>query len=168
MPCPTLLCSSRCIPIFFYWTEKCSFLLEEITERIANVLFSLFFLSGDSFATISKTTLLMSKVFTVKLYFEKIKQLVKTSSYTDGRLPTASFTPPKITLKNREAGQYLDFLKNIIVCPLNIWYKMTELQYKEKHVDMFETFTADHVHKTQLEQLAALTGTAKSHNPDIK
>lgn len=51
----------------------------------------------------------MNEDLTVKVYFQKIKQLVNTSSYTDGRLPTASFTPSKITLKNKEAGQYLDF-----------------------------------------------------------
>lgn len=68
-------------------------------------------LGAINIAVVIKATKMeqMDEDLTVKVYFEKIKQLVNTSSYTDGRLPTASFTPPKITLKNKEAGQYLDF-----------------------------------------------------------
>lgn len=32
---------------------------------------------------------------------------------------------------------------------------------------LFEAFTADHVHETQLEQTAAFTGTAKSQNSNL-
>lgn len=83
----------------------------------------------------------MNKIntFTVKVYFDKIKQLDNTS-YTDGTAHS-EFHTSKITLKNSEAGRYFDFFPppriSLSSCPINIWYKKNELQYKEKYVDIF-------------------------------
>lgn len=45
--------------------------------------------------TVFKSNKKNATTFTVKVYFDKIKQLDSTS-YTDIGLPTASFTPPKL------------------------------------------------------------------------
>lgn len=45
--------------------------------------------------TVFKSNKKNATTFTVKVYFDKIKQLDNTS-YTDIGLPTASFTPPKL------------------------------------------------------------------------